>query len=143
MLGAPFGLDELAFPANNNIDQAVVWAVSRPMRNAAAAINMAWLLMLVLSGLSATWCLRQLGSSSSGAFLGGTLFALSPYALYRQIDHLWMVTYLVPFASTAALLLATARLKHWYWGRRHLLLLGGCALLGFNLSIRPFSAASS
>src|SRR5688572_24780435 len=58
MLGAPFGLDALAFPANNNIDQAVVWAVSRPTRNAVAAINGAWLLMLVLGGLSATWCLR-------------------------------------------------------------------------------------
>ena len=34
MLGAPFGLDELAFPANSNVDQAIVWAVSRFVRNA-------------------------------------------------------------------------------------------------------------
>ena len=31
MLGAPFGLDELAFPANSNVDQAIVW-VGEPIR---------------------------------------------------------------------------------------------------------------
>src|SRR4051794_23880046 len=29
MVGAPFGLDELIFPANSNVDQAIVWLVSR------------------------------------------------------------------------------------------------------------------
>ena len=29
MVGAPLGLDELAFPANGNVDQAIVWIVSR------------------------------------------------------------------------------------------------------------------
>src|SRR5215831_6094683 len=28
-LGAPFALDELAYPSNSNVDQAIVWAVSR------------------------------------------------------------------------------------------------------------------
>jgi hypothetical protein len=29
MVGAPLGLDQLAFPANSNVDQLIVWAVSR------------------------------------------------------------------------------------------------------------------
>src|SRR3954447_3239661 len=37
MLGAPFVFDGLAFPANSNVDQAIVWAVSRFVADAAAS----------------------------------------------------------------------------------------------------------
>ena len=67
--------------------------------------------MVVLGGVSATWCLRQLGVSTISALVAGTLFGVSPYALYRHIVHIWMVIYLVPFACTAALLLASGRLE--------------------------------
>jgi hypothetical protein len=133
LLGAPFGLDELAFPANSNVDQAIVWTVSRFVRHTSTAINLAWMLMVVLSGLSASWCLRVLGASTSSSIVAGTLFALSPYALYRNIDHLWMVIYLVPFACTAALLLASGQLSEREPRRApHFFILIGCALLGFN-----------
>ena len=98
------------------------------------------MLIIVLGGVSATWCLRQLGVSTTGALVAGTLFGLSPYALYRHIVHFWMVIYLVPFACTAALLLATGRLERWRDGRSCLLLLGGCALLGFNYVYYAFFA---
>ena len=133
MVGAPLGLDELAFPANSNVDQAIVWMVSRFVRDAATAINLAWMLMVVLSGLSASWSMRRLGASTVSSVVAGTLFALSPYALYRNIDHFWMVIYLVPFVCTAALLLASGQLsERGLWRNSYLLLLIGCALLGFN-----------
>src|SRR5262249_34543438 len=90
-LGAPFALEELAYPSNSNVDQAIVWIVSRFVPSAIAAVNIAWAVMVVLSGLSATWCLRRLGVSSLNALAAGTLFALSPYALYRNIDHFSLV----------------------------------------------------
>jgi phosphoglycerol transferase len=140
MVGAPFGLDELAFPSNSNVDQAIVWGVSRFVRNAPAAVTLAWMLMVVLSGLSATWCLRRLGVSTASSIVGGTLFALSPYALYRNIDHFSLVIYLVPFACTAGLLLASGQPpERWFWkgcGG----LLAGCALLGFNYVYYAFFA---
>ncbi len=117
MLGAPFGLDELAFPANSNVDQAIVWAVSRVVTDPAAAINLAWGLIVVLGGLLASWCMRKVGASTSSSLVAGTLFALSPYAWYRNIDHFWMVIYLVPFACAAALLLASGRLPSGGTGR--------------------------
>jgi phosphoglycerol transferase len=131
-IGAPFGLDELQFPANANVDQAIVWMISRVVREPVTAINLAWLTMVVLSGLTATWCLRHLGASTPSAIAAGVLFALTPYALYRNLDHFWMVIYLVPFVCTAGLLLATGRPKRWYWGTPHFFLVAGCALLGFN-----------
>jgi phosphoglycerol transferase len=137
-LGAPFGLDELQFPANSNVDQAVVWIVSRVVHEASTAINLAWLTMVVLSGLTGSWCLRRLGASTPNAIAAGMLFALTPFALYRQLDHFWMVIYLVPFVCTAGLFLASGRPERWYWGRTHVVMLTGCALLGFNYAYQAF-----
>jgi phosphoglycerol transferase len=139
MLGAPFGFDELAFPSNTNVDQAIVWVVSRFISQAITAINVAWMMMIVLGGWSATWCFRRMGVSATNATMAGVLFALSPYALYRNVGHLGMATYLVPFVCTAALQLASGHL----WGRDFLTgsgacLLVGCALLGFNYVYYPF-----
>ncbi len=142
MIGAPFGLDELAFPANSNVDQALVWIVSRVVRDAITATNITWILMVVQSGLAATWCLRRLGGSTIAAVVCGTLFAVTPYALYRNIGHLWMVIYLLPFACTLALLLATGRLQsigHWRQPGS-LLLVGGAVLIGFNYVYYAFFA---
>jgi phosphoglycerol transferase len=133
MIGAPWGLNELVFPSNSNVDQSIVWVISRFVSHAAMSVNLAWASMVVLSGLSATWCMRTLGASTISAVVAGTLFALTPYALYRNINHFAMVIYLVPFAGTVALLLASGRVpEHGYWKGAFGLLLAGCALLGFN-----------
>nr|MBA2259502.1 hypothetical protein [Acidobacteriota bacterium] len=140
-LGMPLGLDEVAYPSNSTVDQALVWLVSRVIPNAIAAVNVTWALLVVLSGLSATWCMRTLGASSISALVGGTLFALSPYALYRNVDHFALVIYLVPFACAAALGLAGGE-PHQAWGRsRRAVIFTGCALLGINYVYYAFFAS--
>jgi hypothetical protein len=140
-LGAPIGLDEVAYPSNSTIDQALVWLVSHVVPDTFAAINVTWALLVVLSGLTATWCMRVLGVSRASAFVAGTLFALSPYALYRNIDHFSLVIYLVPFACAAALRLA-AGVPHQAWGRATRVgLFAGCVLLGFNYVYYAFFGA--
>ena len=140
-LGAPHGLDEVSFPSNSSVDQVLVWLVSRVVLDPFAAINLTWVALVVLSGLSATWCIRAIGASTAGAFAAGTLFALSPYALYRNIDHFALVIYLVPFACAAALWLATGE-PHQTWGRtKRLVIFGGCVLLGINYVYYAFFGA--
>ena len=140
-LGAPYGLDEVAYPSNSTVDQALVWIISRFVPDAFAAVNLTWGLVVVLSGLSATWCLRALRVSRISAFAAGTLFALSPYALYRNIDHFALVIYLVPFACAAALWLAAGE-PHQQWGRTaRVAVLAGCALLGINYVYYAFFAS--
>lgn len=139
-VGAPFGLDELQYPANANVDQAIVWIVSRFVHDPATAGNLAWLVMVVLSALSATWCLGKLGASKVSALAAGTLFALTPFALYRSTGHFWLVIYLVPFVCTAALLVASGRPDRWYWGRPYVGLIVGCGLIAFNYVYYAFFA---
>jgi phosphoglycerol transferase len=140
-IGAPHGLDEVSFPSNSTVDQALVWLASRFVPDAFAAINLTWMALVVLSGLTATWCSRALGASTAGAFAVGTLFALSPYALYRNIDHFALVIYLVPFACAAALWLAAGE-PHQTWGRtKRLIIWGGCVLLGLNYVYNAFFAS--
>jgi phosphoglycerol transferase len=141
MLGAPFGLDELAFPANGNVDQAIVWAVSVIVPDTFRAVNVAWASMVVVSGLAATWAMRTLNVSLPSAVVAGTLFALSPYALYKNLGHFGMAIYLVPFACAAALQLASGQLpERGYVKGVGLVLVIGCALLSFNYIYYPFFA---
>jgi len=128
--GAPFRLNALLWPSNTNVDQAVVWLLSRFLNSPTLTINAAWLLMLLLSGFAATYGLRSLGFSRVTSLVAGTLFALSPYALYRHLGHFSLVTYLVPFPATVAVQLASSRVP---WNTKTSVpLLAGCALLGFN-----------
>ena len=139
MVGAPLGLDERAFPANGNIDQAIVWVASRLVNEPLAAINLAWLLMVATSGVIATWCMRALGISRTAAFVAGTLYALSPYALYKNIAHFGMAIYLIPFVCAVALQLASNRLpERGYLKWPGAGLLAGSGLLGFNYIYYPF-----
>jgi hypothetical protein len=139
-VGAPLGLDVIAYPSNSTVDQAILWLVSRVVTNAMAAVNLTWALLVVLSGLSATWCLRRLAVSPVNAVVAGTLFALSPYAIYRNIDHFSLVIYLVPFACAPALWLAAGQ-PHQTWGRTACaIVFAGCALLGLNYVYYAFFA---
>src|SRR4029077_7624269 len=83
-LGAPFVFNELLFPSNTNVDQALVWLISRFTREVGLTANLAWILMVALSGCTATYGFRMLGTSRIAAVTCGALFALSPYALYRN-----------------------------------------------------------
>jgi hypothetical protein len=139
MIGAPLGLDERAFPANGNIDQAIVWLAGRLVSDPLGAINLAWLLMVAVSGVVATWCMRAIGISRPAAFVAGTLFALSPYALYKNIAHFGMAVYLIPFVCAIALQLASNKLpERGFLKWPGVGLLAGSGLLGFNYIYYPF-----
>jgi hypothetical protein len=55
--------------------------------------------MLALSALSATWGFRLLGVSRAAAGIAAVLFALTPFAVYRNTGHFNLVIYLLPFSG--------------------------------------------
>lgn len=139
-IGAPSVHNALLFPPGGNVDQVFVRVVGLLWPEAASAVTMAWFVMIMLSGLSAAWCLRRLGVSEPGAWVSGALFALSPFAFYRHTAHFNLMPYLVPFAATAALTLATRPTAGWR-ARGWLSLLVGLVLLGFNEIYYAFFSA--
>jgi phosphoglycerol transferase len=136
-LSAPGVFEQVLFPSSPQVDQAIVWVVGLFTDDVGLAINVSWMVMVVLSALVASRCLRCLNVSRRVAVPLGLLYAISPYALYRQVNHFSLATHLVPIASTVALLVVTGRLgplRH----RRVWPLLVGCALLGLNYTYYPF-----
>ncbi len=117
--------------APGSVDVLVVRTVGLATSNIVAAANIGWLLMVLLSGATAAWCLRRLGVSPAGAWAAGVLFALNPFTLSRAVAVPTLTPYLVPFAVTVALRLATDPAVNWRSRDTRVQLLG-CVLLGLN-----------
>lgn len=130
-MAAPSTLNNLLWPSHSNVDQALIKIVGLVTREMGFTVNVTWLLMLALSGVIATYCMRILGAGRASAVVMGTLFALSPYAIYRNLEHFMLVTYLVPFSATLAVLVSAGTAGEVGRGRRWSLYLG-CALSGLN-----------
>jgi phosphoglycerol transferase len=131
-LGAPFGLTAATFAQNGNIDQAIVWVVSRFADSAIVVGSVSWMLMAALSAVTATWGFRRMGVTPAVAAAMSVLFALTPFALYRFIAHFTLVLYLLPIPATIAVLLASGEGTEPWPRRAWFAPLGGCILLGFN-----------
>lgn len=131
-IGLPSVYHALVFAQDTNVDQAIVWLVGRFTGDFALAVNMAWLLMLAIGSVTACWGLRRLGVSPIAAGVAGVLFALTPFAFYRNLTHLGLAIYLVPFPATAAMLLAAAAPGQRWRVRDLAVPLVGCVFIGLN-----------
>jgi phosphoglycerol transferase len=138
-LSAPGVFEQVQYPSNTTVDQAIVWIVHLFTRDVGLCINVSWMIMVILSALVASRCLRLLGVPRRLAIPAGLLFALSPYALFRNIDHFSLATYLVPIPCTVALLVATGRFVHLH-KRTKVGLAIGSVLVGLNYPYYAFFA---
>ena len=138
-LSAPGVFEQVQYPSNTNVDQAIVWIVHLVTRDPGLCINVSWMIMVVLSAIVARGCLVLLGVQRRLAIPVGLLFALSPYALFRNIDHFSLVTYLVPVPCTVALLVAARRFDQVQGPPRSALIIG-CVLVGLNYTYYAFFA---
>ncbi len=130
-IGAPHGFQALLFPANTNVDQALVWILRWASRDPILVSNAAWMVIVALSAVTAFWSLRALDISRPAAVVCGVLFALTPYALYRHIEHMNLVIYLVPPVCALAVRIATADPDGLRW-KAFAGLIAGSILLCFN-----------
>jgi phosphoglycerol transferase len=128
-VSAPYEFHALAFPSNSNVDHVIVWFVSRFTSGIGWCINVSWMVMLIIAGISTAFCSEELGLSRTSSWLIGLLYAFAPYALYRHVDHFSLAVYLIPLPATTALLVALNRIPT---GRLRWILIGGCGLIGLN-----------
>jgi hypothetical protein len=137
-LGAPGVFEQLTYPSNTTVDQAMVWLVHLVTSGPAATLNLTWVLLVALSAVIASACLRLFGISRPLAAVAGVGYALLPYALSRNIHHFSLAIYLVPIPCAAALAIAAGRLLS---TRARLALVVGAVLVGLDYTYYAFFAS--
>lgn len=130
-LDAPFAANLMLYPLNSHLDYLLALPGAFLTGEAGTGLLSGFLLKLALAGLAAAWCFRRLGFSRAAAFLSGTLYALLPYAFFRNVTHYNLSHYLIPFPVTAALLLLQGQFCT-LPPRQRLVFAGSCVLLGLN-----------
>jgi phosphoglycerol transferase len=98
-LGAPFGFEAVAFPSLMSTDWAMTWLIAQFVDSPGAAINLFWLISILLTALSAMVALRLLGVSRYLAIAAAILYALLPGTFIRNTAHISLVYYTVPLLA--------------------------------------------
>jgi len=136
-LSAPYTLDLRAFPSNNSVDYFFLFLVTRFTDHPGLALNLTWLLFILLTAATAMYCMVQVGAHRGLALVFSLLYALLPAGLCRATHHFMLSFYLVPFAATLSFLLASGSIDG--IGKRfRYALVAGTVLLGLNY---PYNAS--
>lgn len=138
-LGGPFGAPFVSFPSNSNVDFALVWLAGLFTKSVPQALVFAWTGMLVLGGIGCGFCARCLGISKSVAFVLGLLFAVMPFAVYRNVGQFSLAPYLIVYPATIAVIAFSGDWKSLPRSSRWLLI-GGTAAVGANYIYYAFFA---
>jgi phosphoglycerol transferase len=102
--GAPGALRFYDYPMAESTHLAIIKLLGGFVRDAAAVMNLYYLLTFLLCAASAFFVLRQLRISFGPALAAGVLFALAPYHFMRNEAHFFLSGYfLVPLAVWLAL----------------------------------------
>lgn len=130
-LSAPFDLSAVAFPSMTNLDWLIIKGISLFISDAGTALNVFWLLSIVLTAWTATLAFSLLGVRIWLAIGGAVIYAFLPFVFLRNVAHISLVYYCVPLLALLAI----------YFARgcdhpqaRTVQLVGYCAVIaqGFN-----------
>lgn len=109
-LGAPFGLEIVAFPQNITFSSLVMKGIAIFTSDPGLILNGFWLLAVTLTSVTCHLALRSLSVSRASSWVMSTLYALLPYTLYRNTAHVNLTYIFVPVVSAFAVeVLAAAR----------------------------------
>ena len=130
-LGMPFGVEIADWGAGMPLDLTALRALVAVFGEAGTAINAWWLLSVVATGVFAAFAFRALDLAPGLALGLGYLYALSPYAFYRNVGHVSLVYHFVPLVALLAVRTAEGRPEKLSRGARVAVLLG-CAGQGLS-----------
>lgn len=105
-LSAPFSLSAAAFPSMSHLDWSIMWIISLFSSDAGVVLNIFWLLSMVLTAWFATLALSLLGVEVWLAVGMGILYSFMPFTLLRNVAHISLVFYCVPFLILLAIYFA-------------------------------------
>jgi phosphoglycerol transferase len=118
-LGAPFGLAVSAFPQNLTTTSIALKLISFFSKQPGLIINVYWLLTVIAASVNAHLSFRMLDHRRSTSIVLATLYALLPYAFYRNVGHLPLVYPFIPVLAAFAVQIAanTAAPLRTRWGK--------------------------
>lgn len=100
-LGAPYTVQYYDFTSSmmHNVGLAVMKVFAVITGNAAAAMNLTYLSIFFIAGIISYFVMRNIKINCWIASLASSVFALSPYMLYRNIGHIVLTEcYFVPLS---------------------------------------------
>jgi hypothetical protein len=105
-IGAPFGAEIADWPMGMWLPLGMTSLLYYATGHAGTALNLYWLLAIVLTGLSAQWALRRLGAPPGEGFVVALLYSFLPYVFYRNTSHFGTMYFLVPLVALLCLRVA-------------------------------------
>jgi hypothetical protein len=108
-LGAPFGLDFVAFPQNFNFSSLWIKALSLMTSEPGLLLNVFWLAAIVATSIFCNISLRSVGVSGISRIPLAALYALMPYALYRNTAHIILTFVFVPIIAALSIEILSQR----------------------------------
>jgi hypothetical protein len=136
-LGMPFGMEIADWGAGMPLDLTALRALATAFGEPGTAINVWWLLSVVTTGVFAAFAFRALDLAPDVAFGLGYLYALLPYAFYRNIGHVPLVYHFIPLVALLAIRTAEGRPERLSWTAGAASLLG-CAAQGLSFIYYSF-----
>jgi phosphoglycerol transferase len=98
-LGAPFGLDIVAFPQNLTTSSTMMKLISIFTSEPGLILNIFWITSIALTSVFCHTAMRSLGIARSTGLVTSTLYALMPYALYRNTAHISLTYIFIPIIA--------------------------------------------
>jgi phosphoglycerol transferase len=138
-LGMPFGVDVVDWGNGMPLDFTILAILARVSGQPGAAVNLYWVGSVAATGVTAAFALRCLDFSRPLAYWLAVVYALIPYAFFRNVQHLPLVFHFVPLIALLGLRLATGRTDEMGRGERAAVL-GGCLLQGLSFIYYSFFA---
>jgi len=138
-LSAPFTLPMVMFPVGGLLDTVVFKALSLSAHDPFALVTWFFAATFVLSALTSSYVLHDLGLDRSTSLVFGLVFAFAPFPFARSVVHLMLVMYLVPFAIGFCVHLINGTFEA-LPRRRKLVYFLGAGALGLNYVYTAFFA---
>lgn len=139
-LSAPFGLDLVDVGVACNLDFVFFKAFGLFTSSPGLIVNLYWLVSVVLSSITAAFCLKRMAVESRVAATLGILYALSPWTYWRNTPHVLLALYMVPFCVLFVFLVLRGEIQSKPNGLQRGLLIA-LFLMGFEHTYIPFFAA--
>ena len=111
-LSAPMdGFEAIAFPQNTSFSFALMKIISLFTSSPGLILNLFWLLSIILTSVTCHIALRTLKAHPSVTLVLSTLYALLPFTLMRNTNHLALTYIFTPIIAAYAITVASNLLQ--------------------------------